>query len=245
MATFVLVHGAWQGASTWDLVVPTLRAAGHQVYTPTLVGLGANAHRLTPQVNLDMHVQDVVGVINYERLQDVILVGHSYAGMIITGVAESVRERLARLVYVDAFGPRRPPIRHATVPGEIPGRIPRPGSIRRGWVAAAWQREAIGSVGAKGRAGVGFRPLEALRFLHPLLRAAPQAAHRRRGTLDRADIACVGEGYPARPIFAQYAERARAEGWRTHELPTGHDCHVEMPEAFSELLLELGGTRPR
>ena len=103
MATFVLVHGAWQGASTWDLVVPKLWAAGHRVYTPTLIGLGANAHRLTPQVNLDMHVQDVVGVINYERLQDVILVGHSYAGMIITGAAESVKERLARLVYADAF----------------------------------------------------------------------------------------------------------------------------------------------
>ncbi|MBM4461033.1 MAG: hypothetical protein FJ011_25260 [Chloroflexi bacterium] len=67
MTTFVLVHGAWQGASTWDLVVPRLRAAGHRVYTPTLTGLGANAHRLTPQADLDMHIQDGIGVIHYER----------------------------------------------------------------------------------------------------------------------------------------------------------------------------------
>ena len=79
MGTYVLVHGAWQSASTWDLVVPRLRAARHEVYTPLLTGLGAHGHRLTKEVTLSWHVADVLALMNYEKLQDVILVGHGPA----------------------------------------------------------------------------------------------------------------------------------------------------------------------
>jgi pimeloyl-ACP methyl ester carboxylesterase len=105
MSTFVLVHGASQGASTWDLVVPKLQATGHKVFTPVLTGLGEDSHRLSPAVNLDSHIGDVVDILKRESLQGVTLVGHSYAGMVITGVAERGSGRLSRLIYVDAFVP--------------------------------------------------------------------------------------------------------------------------------------------
>jgi pimeloyl-ACP methyl ester carboxylesterase len=88
MSTFVLVHGAWQRASTWDLVVPKLQTAGHKVFTPVLTGLGEDSHRLSPAVNLDSHIEDVAGVLERENLHGVTLVSLSYAGMVITGVAE-------------------------------------------------------------------------------------------------------------------------------------------------------------
>jgi pimeloyl-ACP methyl ester carboxylesterase len=105
MSTFVLVHGAWQGASTWDLIVPKLQAEGHKVFTPVLTGLGEDSHRLSPAVNLDSHIDDVAGFLERENLHGVTLVGNSYAGMVITGIAEKESGRLSRLIYVDAFVP--------------------------------------------------------------------------------------------------------------------------------------------
>jgi pimeloyl-ACP methyl ester carboxylesterase len=106
MATYVLVHGGWHGGWCWQKVTPRLRAAGHDVYTPTLTGLGERAHLLTPAVGLETHIEDVLGVLHYEDLQQVVLVGHSYGGMVITGVADQVPERIAQLVYLDAFVPQ-------------------------------------------------------------------------------------------------------------------------------------------
>ena len=105
MATFVLVHGAWHGGWCWIKVAEPLRTQGHRVFAPTLTGLGERAHLVSPDINLDTHIQDIVGVLESEELMDVILVGHSYAGMVITGVAERVTDRLSALVYVDAFVP--------------------------------------------------------------------------------------------------------------------------------------------
>src|SRR5690348_9189286 len=105
MSTFVLVHGAWQGTSTWDLIVPKLQRVRHKVFTPVLTGLGADSHRLSPAVNLDTHIDDVTGLLKGEGLREATLVGHSYAGMVITAVAERESSRLSRLVYVDAFVP--------------------------------------------------------------------------------------------------------------------------------------------
>jgi pimeloyl-ACP methyl ester carboxylesterase len=105
MATFVLVHGAWHGGWCWKKVVPLLRNAGHAVFTPTLTGLGERVHLLTPDVDLTTHVQDILGVLEYEDLQQVILVGHSYGGMVIAGVAAQAGGRVAHLVYLDAFLP--------------------------------------------------------------------------------------------------------------------------------------------
>ena len=105
MATFVLVHGAWGGGWVWKKIVPLLRAAGHDVHATTATGLGDRVHLAGPAVNLDTHISDVVSVLGFEDLTEVTLVGWSYGGMIITGVAERVPERLARLVYLDALVP--------------------------------------------------------------------------------------------------------------------------------------------
>src|SRR5580700_2534506 len=100
-ATYVLVHGGGHGGWCWQRVVPLLRAAGHEVYTPTLTGLGERSHLLRPDIDLDTHIADVVGVLRYEDLTDVILVGHSYGGMVITGVADRALARIGQLVYLD------------------------------------------------------------------------------------------------------------------------------------------------
>jgi pimeloyl-ACP methyl ester carboxylesterase len=101
----VLVHGAWHGGWCWRKVAPILRAAGHDVYTPTLTGLGERAHLATPDIDLDTHIRDISAVFFYEDLENVILVGHSYGGMVVGGVAPQVVARLAGVIYLDAFMP--------------------------------------------------------------------------------------------------------------------------------------------
>jgi pimeloyl-ACP methyl ester carboxylesterase len=105
MSTYVLVHGAWGGSYGWRKVRTLLQRAGHEVFTPSLTGLGERAHLATPEVNLTTHSQDVTNAIWYEDLSDIILVGHSYGGMVVTGVADHMPERIAHLVYLDAFLP--------------------------------------------------------------------------------------------------------------------------------------------
>lgn len=105
MATFVLVPGAHAGARAWKKVIPLLRTAGHEVYATTATGLGDRVHLASPSVDLNTHITDVVNVLEFEELTEVTLVGWSYGGMIITGVAERVPERLAQLVYLDATVP--------------------------------------------------------------------------------------------------------------------------------------------
>ena len=105
MATFVLVHGAWHGGWCYGRVAKLLRSAGHEVYTPAHTGVGERAHLADYHITLATHVHDVANVIEYENLSDVILCGHSYGGMVITGVAASLGERIKSLVYLDAFVP--------------------------------------------------------------------------------------------------------------------------------------------
>src|SRR5204863_592681 len=105
MTTFVLVHGAWSGSFGWHLLSPLLRAAGHDVTTPSLTGLGERAHLVTRETNLTTHVTDVVNHIEFEDLRDVVLVGHSYGGMVVTGAVDKIGDRVKHLVYLDAFVP--------------------------------------------------------------------------------------------------------------------------------------------
>jgi pimeloyl-ACP methyl ester carboxylesterase len=106
MATYVLVHGGGHGGWCYQRVSRRLRQAGHEVYAPTLTGLGERSHLVGPSVDLNLHVQDVVAVMHYEDLEDVILVGHSYGGMVITGVADQAPGRVGKLVYLDAANPK-------------------------------------------------------------------------------------------------------------------------------------------
>jgi pimeloyl-ACP methyl ester carboxylesterase len=106
VAKFVLVHGAWHGGWCYDEVAKRLRSKGHDVYTPTLTGLGERSHLLNDRTDLDTHIQDVLNVIKWQDLDRIILCGHSYGGMIITGVADAVPEKIANLVYLDAYVPK-------------------------------------------------------------------------------------------------------------------------------------------
>src|ERR1700752_1599294 len=105
MATFVLVHGSWAGSVVWRELEARLRKAGHEVYAPKLKGIGARKHPISRGIDLNTHIQDVIGVVEDEDLSDIVLVGNSYGGMVITSVADRVPEKVALLVYLDAFVP--------------------------------------------------------------------------------------------------------------------------------------------
>ena len=243
MATFVLVHGAWHGGWCWSKVAPLLRRTGAVAYTPTLSGLGERAHLAgllePPQVNLDLHIQDVVRLLEYEGLGDAVLVGHAYAGMVITGVAEACPERLSHLVYVNGVIPADG---ESMADQLVPVRGPE---------FAAWVRDHI-------ERGEGYLPSP----------ASPEEIGRRWGIPDAADrewmfskvtpqpaAAMAGKvriGNPAAQNiprsfiggeeagFQPVADRARDAGWGMYHLDSGHDPMISHPRELAEILLGIG-----
>src|SRR5215831_19524500 len=103
--TFLVAHGAWSAGWAWKKLHPLVSAVGHRLITPTYTGLGEREHLASPSNDLETHIQDVLAVIKYEDLRNVVLIGHSYGGMVATGVADRARERIAQLIYIDAFAP--------------------------------------------------------------------------------------------------------------------------------------------
>ena len=103
--TFLVCHGAWGGGFAWKKMHLLMQAAGHRLLTPSYTGLGERAHLANPSIDLDTHIEDILNVIKYEDLRDIVLVGHSYGGMVATGVADRARDRVAQLIYIDAFAP--------------------------------------------------------------------------------------------------------------------------------------------
>ena len=156
MAVFVVAHGAWSAAWAWKKMRPLLRAAGHELWTPTYTGLGERAHLASPAIDLDTHIADVIGMLEMEDLRDVVLIAHSYGGMVATGVADRVRERIAQLVYLDAFVPeRRPkPVRPAAGGGSYAHARTR--AHRRRGLAPAADADAGRHAGC--RHSLGIRP---------------------------------------------------------------------------------------
>ena len=104
-ATFLVCHGAWSAGWAWKKMHPLMAAAGHRLVTPTYTGLGERAHLANPSIDLETHIEDILNVIKYEDLRDIVLVGHSYGGMVATGVADRARDRVTQLIYIDAFVP--------------------------------------------------------------------------------------------------------------------------------------------
>jgi pimeloyl-ACP methyl ester carboxylesterase len=104
-ATFLVCHGAWSAGWAWKKMHPLMSAAGHRLVTPTYTGLGERAHLANPSIDLETHIQDILNVIRYEDLRDIVLIGHSYGGMVATGVADRARDRIKQLIYIDAFVP--------------------------------------------------------------------------------------------------------------------------------------------
>ena len=248
MATFVLVHGAWHGGWCWKKVVPLLRAAGHEIYAPTLTGLGERAHLLTREIGLDTHVQDIVNLLEYEELTQVVLVGHSYGGMVITGVAERVPDRLRQLVYLDAAAPvgaerslrtlyqRYTPARWAAFEAQIQG----PGE---GWLiplpsgGVTWSVDA-GFMGVTDPADL--RWLWARLTAHPAWSALQELPgdHTPARHLPHAFILCPETPGAVTP-FSAFGELVQAGGGRHYELVGGHDIMVTRPREFADLLGEI------
>jgi len=232
MAVFVLVHGAFQGAWVYTRIARMLREAGHEVYTPTLTGLGERSHLANSAINLDAHVQDVVNVFKYEDITDAILCGHSYGGMVITGVANQVGERIRSLVYIDAYAPAdgqslmditgpETALAFLTQAGGTGGMIPPiPASIFNVNEAdAAW--------------------VDALSVPQPLATFV-QAA---RGGVESASVSAINRTF----LFATanggdwfvstHARLKDRPEWRVHEIDCGHSIMLDRPRELLSLLL--------
>src|SRR6516165_4839274 len=123
MTTFVVAHGAWSSAWAWKKMRPLMRAAGHELWTPSYTGLGERAHLASDAVDLETHIQDVLGAIQMEELRNIVLIGHSYGGMVATGVADRARDRIAQLIYLDAFVPRNGQCLFDLQPPEVRARM--------------------------------------------------------------------------------------------------------------------------
>jgi pimeloyl-ACP methyl ester carboxylesterase len=236
MTTYLLVHGAWSGGWIWSRVAPILRKARHDVFTPTLTGLGERAHLANPDIDLSTHIQDVVAILECEDLQRVVLVGHSYGGMVITGVAERTAERLSHLVYLDAFVPQdgqsladlvSPDLAASFEEGvRLNGdgwRIPPPPPDWSGVTDEADQRWI--------QSRLTPQPIKTM--FEPVRLSNPEAAE-----LPRTYVYCNN---PAMGLFDRFASRARAEGWRYQVLSTCHAANVTAPNQVADLLLELLG----
>jgi len=230
IGTYVLVHGAWHGGWCWAKVARLLRDAGHEVYTPTLTGLGERAHLARPEVDLETHIQDVVAMLEAEELRQVTLVGHSYGGMVITGVAARTSGRIGHLVYLDAFVPEAGKSLLDYV-GEHAGAM-REAAVAPG---AGWKRPSF----PPERFGVtSQRDTEWLtKHLVPQpLRTFEQALPAAGGEkLKRTYVYC---SKPAMGAFDQFAERLRDDRkWTFHDVKTGHDAMVTAPGEIAKILM--------
>ncbi|MGE3246120.1 MAG: alpha/beta fold hydrolase [Beijerinckiaceae bacterium] len=235
MTTYVLVHGAWHGGWCWQRVAPDLRAAGHDVFAPTLTGVCESAHLATPSVGLDTHILDVIGLIEKNELKDIVLLGHSYGGMVITGVGEKLHDRIKTIVYLDAFIPE-----DGQSLLSLQNDQARMGMIMDtiqngdGWLVTPRSPEYFG---VKDQANIDWinaqctkQPL--LTFMQPSRNAGTWKKIPRKAYI-RA------EGHPG-AVFAPFGDMAKAsKDWDYHGVACGHEIMIEMPRELSKILLGL------
>lgn len=217
--TFVLVHGAWGGGWDWWQVDSLLTARGHRVQRVTLTGLGERVHLASPQVGLETHIQDVVNTILFERLDDVVLVGHSYGGVVVTGAADRIPDRIGRRVYVDAILPESGESVQ-TLMGDLLMRHVRGGFLLPSWEPAdrPFPRDVPHPVRTF---------TDTLRLAHPSI----------PGPADY--ILTLQPGTPE--PFARFAERAARRGWPVHRMEGDHVPERSQPAALVRLLLRISG----
>jgi pimeloyl-ACP methyl ester carboxylesterase len=246
LATYVLVPGAWLGGWAWKATAARLRQLGHDVYPVTLTGLGERVHLAQPEIDLETHIADVVNTISWEDLSDVILAGHSYAGFVVTGVADRIPERIAQVVYVDSAPAANgqamtdffPPEALAAVQRVVTDhgegwRLPFPGSTQLGEQA---------SIAGLDTAALAL--LDARATPHPWATYTQPLRLEREGqeSYERVVIACddirgmAEAGIP--PIVAM-----TKPPWRYLELDTGHWPMLSQPVALADLLAGLGEGR--
>lgn len=238
----VLVHGAWGGAWIWRRVLRPLREAGHEVHALTLTGLGERAHLLRPDISLDDHVQDVVALVRAEELDDVVLVGHSYGGMVITGAADRLRAagcRLRHLVYVDAMVP---------LPGEGWGTGHPPQIVEQRLAAARAHGGALPPPDPRsfGLDEADAAWLERRHVPHPfgMYRVPLHFDGARWASVPRSFVDCHDPAYPT--IDAMRVRVREQPGWQVRTIATGHFPMISRPAELIAILLEAGrSARPR
>jgi pimeloyl-ACP methyl ester carboxylesterase len=229
MATFVVAHGAWSAGWVWKKMHPLMRAKGHELITPTYTGLGERAHLATSLIGLETHIQDMLMVLQVEDVRDAILIGHSYGGMVATGVADVAADRISKLVYLDAFMPTHgksvfdmisPEERARRLEGvvdgwKLPPSPPPPDTSPRDvdWIAPRRT----------------FQPLAC--FQEPLLLENGEPK------MPRTYIYAQRHN-PGDP-FRQFADRARKEGWPVIEMDASHSPHITAPDALAEVLDQI------
>ncbi len=230
--TFVLVHGAWHGGWAWRRVADRLRARGHIVFTPTLTGLGERAHLLHPRIDASLHIADVLSAIKYERLDDIVLVGHSYGGCVISGIVEAMPDTIRSIVFLDAFIPDNGDSTLDLVQPAVQEVIRA--ALARGETTVPVRDAAAFKVNEKDRAWV-----DALATPQPIgtmtekLTLTGARDHIPKKSYIRAS------GYPNVSFEKAYARAKADPTWRTYEVPCGHDVMIDAPDRLTEILLEV------
>jgi pimeloyl-ACP methyl ester carboxylesterase len=229
---FVLVHGTWHGGWCWRRVADLLAGKGHKVYAPSLTGVADRSHLLTRDVNLTTHANDVANLIKWEDLKDVVLVGHSSAGFVITQAAELIGPQVASIVYLDAFVPQ---VGDSLISLANPGpRKALEEAVARGDLAAKPVPAAAFNVNEKDRAWV-----DAKCTPHPLAAVVERVT----GAGSREEIArktyIRATGFKS-PVFDEtLAKMKTMPGWKTYEVASGHDVMIDHPDRLAEILLEV------
>ena len=241
MATFVLVHGAWHGGWCYRDTAKALRDAGHTVFTPTHSGLGERSHQSNEAITLETHIRDVCGVIEWEELNDVILCGHSYGGMVITGVADRMAARIKALVYLDAFVPENGDSLIGLINKALPPEVAA--VFVDGFRASALEGRSgmmqpipaeVFQIAPANRAWVDRRcvPQALATFDMPALLTGdgPSIAHR---------LYILADAWDPSPFRHFAAKFDGAPGWRVTKLPSSHDVMVDLPHELARALLTL------
>lgn len=235
MATYVLVHGGGHGGWCYQSVARLLRSAGYDVYTPTLTGLGERSHLVSKDVNLDVQITDVVNVLEFEDLHDVVLVGHSYGGMIITGVADRVTDRIGHLVYLDAANPENGQSL-VDVAGPMMEASRSVGRVIDGV-------EMVLFPGTDPMGYYGVTDADQIAWMQPKLTPHPWACFEQKLLLQnesamrkipQSHIVCTAT-LPFRDVAALQA----ASDGRLWDIDTGHDLMISEPEKVTEMLLRV------
>ena len=229
---FVLVHGTSHGGWCWKRVVHFLQLAGHRVYTPTLTGCGERSHLTNAGINLDTHITDVVNVIKWEELEEVVLCGHSYGGWVISGVVEQLLEQINSIIFLDAFLPENgqrgfdlqsPDSQKAVLQAKELGNASRPpGSIER-YKNNARDKEWVESMLTPQPIGVSLQPIE--------LTGA------REKVKNKAYILATKYNNP--PFVDCYRKLKDNPLWQVYALHCGHNVMLDMPKELTEILLEV------
>jgi pimeloyl-ACP methyl ester carboxylesterase len=231
VTTFVLLHGAWHGGWAWRRVAPLLRSAGYDVLAPTLTGVSDRAHLLSPAVGLDTHVHDVVSLLDAEGATDVVLVGHSYAGQVVTGVADRRPESLRRRVYLDAFvgndGEAAIDLLPEHVAEHYRESVAGPGF---GWLIPVRSLRALGVTDEADTEWLAPRLTP-----HPWRTyTEPLAVRGRQDDVPAVFVECTDW----MRVFRAHSKRAENAGWPVFSVPTGHEAMVTAPEALAKILID-------